>query len=83
MAFIRASKQGIFTFATAILLLLAPHGARAKAETTANDSDNAPAVQELPSSNSQLPLLAFLGLGMLSGGLLSVRRTRPRKHATG
>ena len=86
MAFIRASKQGISALGIATVLLLAPHRATAKAkpevQAQINDARRpAPAVQELPGSGSQLPLLSFIGLGMISGGLISVTRTRPRKQA--
>jgi len=38
-------------------------------------------MEELPGSTSQLPLISILGIGMLSGGLISVLRTRPAKQA--
>ncbi len=36
-------------------------------------------ISQLPSSDSELPLLSILGMGLLTGGLLSVLRTRPEK----
>ncbi len=36
-------------------------------------------IGQIPSSDSELPLLSILGMGLLTGGLLSALRTRPEK----
>jgi hypothetical protein len=36
-------------------------------------------VQQLPEGGSELPLLSVIGLGILSGGILSAMRTRPSR----
>jgi hypothetical protein len=35
--------------------------------------------QQLPEGGSELPLLSVIGLGILSGGILSALRTRPAR----
>jgi hypothetical protein len=35
--------------------------------------------QQLPRSGSALPLLSVIGVGVLIGGIISARRTRPRR----
>lgn len=38
--------------------------------------------QQLPRSGSALPLLSVIGVGVLIGGIISARRTRPRPNAS-
>jgi hypothetical protein len=35
--------------------------------------------QQLPEGGSELPLLSVIGMGILSGGLVSAMRTRPAR----
>jgi hypothetical protein len=35
--------------------------------------------QQLPEGGSELPLLSVIGMGILSGGILSAMRTRPAR----
>lgn len=80
MAFIRVPKYRILlAIGFVIVLMLACLQIAAPAQAGAIDSDMD--TQELPGSGSQLPLIAFLGLGMLAGGLISVLNTRPEKRA--
>jgi hypothetical protein len=43
-----------------------------------NQADARPA-RQLPEGGSELPLLSVIGMGILSGGVLSAMRTRPAR----
>ena len=83
MAFIKASKYGIFlVVSVAILLLIGFFYISGPAQVAVADA-RTDAVQELPGGGSQLPLILFLGFGMLTGGLICAFRTRPEKQPAG
>lgn len=43
-----------------------------------NQADSRPA-RQLPEGGSELPLLSVIGMGILSGGVLSAMKTRPAR----
>ncbi|MCU1305937.1 MAG: hypothetical protein JWN45_632 [Acidobacteriaceae bacterium] len=43
-----------------------------------NQADTRPA-RQLPEGGSELPLLSVIGMGILSGGVLSALKTRPAR----
>ena len=73
MAFIKVSKYGVFIVIAIVLVIGSLWMLRAKADS------QAAATQEI-SDGSQLPLISFLGFGMLAGGIICARRTRPEKQ---
>ena len=43
------------------------------------EQTEARSTRQLPEGGSELPLLSVIGMGILSGGLVSAMRTRPAK----
>ncbi len=64
-----------FLFTDSFMGIVIPTQAHMVARTAAE------AAQQLPGSTSQLPLICFLGAGMIIGGFLSAMRTRPAKQS--
>jgi hypothetical protein len=79
MAFINRCKQGIFSVIG--VTLMGSFALATPAKAAVQNRQGSERVQELPGSTSQLPLISFLGFGMLTGGLISALRTRPQKQA--
>jgi hypothetical protein len=81
MAFIRSSKHSIVALCVVTILTISGLLAVVKPVKAAPMAQEQSMEQQLPGSTSQLPLISILGIGMLSGGLISVLRTRPAKEA--
>jgi hypothetical protein len=83
MAFIRSSKHGILALCVVTILSISGLLAMVQPVKAAPAAAQEQSIeqQELPGSTGQLPLISILGIGMLSGGLISVLRTRPAKQA--
>ena len=83
MAFIRSSKHRILALCVVTILSISGLLATVQPVKAAPAATQEQAIeqQQLPGSTSQLPLISILGIGMLSGGLISVLRTRPAKEA--
>jgi hypothetical protein len=80
MAFIRSSKHSILALCVVTILSISGLLAIVRPVKAAPAQEQS-MEQQLPGSTSQLPLVSILGIGMLSGGIISVLRTRPGKEA--
>jgi hypothetical protein len=65
----------------AVRLRLAAFSQPASDSSNPKKPDQSPQ-QQLPRSGSALPLLSVIGVGVLIGGIISARRTRPRRSAS-
>lgn len=66
-------------FALALHLPCAAQTANSGTATPAAEQQKAAQAANLPETGSALPLISTIGAGVLLGGLVSARRTRPQK----